>query len=286
MLSLAITSALIGSGGSGTGGRPILDLWPRGNPGGWTRPDKEVSEFRDDSDFKRIGQVSHPTLEIFRSSTAKKGAPTVLVCPGGGYWIVAIEHEGWEIAERLNKAGIHAAVLKYRIPIREKDNPIHLVPLQDAQRAMRILRARAGELGIGGGKVGIMGFSAGGHLAAVASTATEAAYPREDAIDDVSPTPDFTILGYAAYLTDDGKPLEAAGVRVTAKSPPAFLVHAADDHIPVAGSLAYASALGAAKVPVEVHVYPKGGHGYGLRSKEAGLKEWPDLMIAWIRRLG
>jgi acetyl esterase/lipase len=259
------------------GGLPPMDLWPKGNPGGWTRDDKEVTET---TDFRLIKNISHPTLEFFPAKNAEKGAPTVLVCPGGGYWIVAIDHEGYEIAKRLNEAGIHAAVLKYRLPVEGRDKVRHLPALQDAQRAMRMLRAGAKGYGIDPDKIGIMGFSAGGHLSAVASTELKAQYEATDDVDKQPFRPNFTVLVYPAYLADEG-PLV---VPVDKTTPPAFLVSTMDDHIPMEGSLAYATALKKAGVPAEVHVYPKGGHGYGLRSKEPGIMGWPELMIAWVLR--
>jgi acetyl esterase/lipase len=265
--------------------RPIIDLWPNGNPGGWARPDKESSENSADSDFLIVKNVSKPTLEIFKSKSAKPGAPTVLICPGGGYFIEAIEHEGWEIASRLNLAGIHAAVLKYRLPNREQDKPLHKVVLQDTQRALRILRARAKEFGFSADKIGILGFSAGGHAAAVTSTAPEPTYPSADDTDKLSARPNFTVFIYPAYLNVEDTMQLADGIVGDKNTPPAFIAQAMDDPIPIEGALAYTHACHLAKVPVEIHLFPKGGHGYGLRTHEPGLKTWPDLLISWLNRL-
>ncbi len=263
--------------------RPIVNLWPNGNPDGWHRADAESSDHN--PDLLIIKGVSAPTLEVFRSKSAKPEAPTVLILPGGGYFVEAIEHEGWEIAQRLNLAGVHAAVLKYRLPNREADKPLHKVVLQDAQRALRILRSRAKEFGTTSAKVGIMGFSAGGHASAATSTAAADAYAPQDDADKLSGHPDFTVLIYPAYLNREGTMELAEGLVVDAKTPPAFIAQAMDDPIPIEGALAYTHACHLAKVPVELHLFPKGGHGYGLRTHEAGLKDWPDLLIAWLNRL-
>jgi len=268
-----------------THSRPIINLWPNGNPGGWTRSDKESSEKSPDSDLLLVKGVSTPTLEVFKSKSAKPGAPMVLVCPGGGYFIEAIEHEGWEIATRLNLAGIHAAVLKYRLPIREQDKPLHKVVLQDTQRALRLLRSRAQEFGVTPDRVGILGFSAGGHAAAMTSTTPDGTYEAQDDADKLSPRPDFTVLIYPAYLNVEGTLQLAKGLTIDKYTPPTFIVQAMDDPIPIEGSLAYTHACHFAKVPVELHLFPKGGHGYGLRTHEPGLKTWPDLLIAWLDRL-
>jgi acetyl esterase/lipase len=186
----------------------------------------------------------------------------------------------------LNEHGIHAAVLKYRIPRRDPDDvPIHRAPHQDAQRALRTLRSRAKQLGINSARIGVMGFSAGAHLAAVTSTQNAGAYAATDAVDGESAKPSFTILIYGAYMDTEGRAMLSKDIPVAKDTPPAFLVHTADDHIPVESSFAYASACRAAGVPFEIHVFPKGGHGYGLRTQEPGLRDWPKLMLDWIRRL-
>jgi acetyl esterase/lipase len=264
----------------------IIPLWPSGNPGGWTRADKEVIEKAPDADYRLVKNVSFPTLDLFLAPEPKPNTPLVMICPGGGYWVNAIEHEGWEVAKWLNEEGIHAAVLKYRLPDREKDKPLHKVAWEDACRAMRILRSLAEKKGFSKDRIGIMGFSAGGHLAAVTSTSTEEAYKPADDIDKESVKPNFTVLIYPAYLEVKDKPLQLVPeVKVTKETPPAFLVHTQDDEQPVGNSLTYSDACRVAKVPAEMHIYGKGGHGYGLRSEEPGLRNWPLHLLAWIKRL-
>src|SRR5476651_1169313 len=149
MTSLLLVLSMFGmSAATQSAPRTVVKLWPGHNPGGWTRPDKEEQYTDKGGDFEVVKAVSEPTLEIFRAKGAKPDAPTVIVCPGGGYFIEAIEHEGWEIATRLNLAGIHAAVLKYRLPNRDTDKPLHKVVLQDTQRAIRLIRSRGKELGV------------------------------------------------------------------------------------------------------------------------------------------
>ena len=284
MISTALsmmTAALALQGGT----HPTLPLWPHGNPDGWTRSDKESSEMDTKSDFLIVKNVSEPTLTIFKSKSARPNAPTVIICPGGGYYVEAIEHEGWEIAQRLNLAGIHAAVLKYRLPNREADHPLHKAPLQDAQRAVRLLRSEASQYGINPDRVGIMGFSAGGHLAAITSVTKLATYKAQDDVDKLNSAPAFTVLIYPAYLNWDGTVQLREEFKVESGAPPAFIVQAMDDPIPIEGALAYTHACHEQKVPVELHLFSKGGHGYGLRTHEPGLSDWPDLLIAWLGRL-
>lgn len=248
-----------------------FDLWPEGNPGGWSVDGPEVRT--EENGILIVRNVNRPTVTFHASPSAKPGAPCVLVVPGGGYNILAIGHEGSEIAEWLNGNGIHAAVLKYRLP-KETDSPRHGVSLQDAQRAVRLLRGKASTLGIDPRKLGAMGFSAGGHLSAMlALDPTSAQAP--------SAVPDFVVLVYPAYL--EGEP-PLTGQTVAKGAPPAFLVHTLDDHIPIQSSLAYLTACQKAEVPAEAHFYPVGGHGYALRAKEPGLRDWPSQLLAWLAR--
>jgi acetyl esterase/lipase len=160
----------------------------------------------------------------------------------------------------------------------------YIPPLQDAQRAMRLLRAWKKREGLPDGPVGIMGFSAGGHLSAVCSNQTTDSYPKVDENDQLSAKPDFSVLIYPAYLDTNRLPQLPPEVQVTNATPPAFIVTTADDDVSNVSSLSYALACIAHKVPVELHTFPKGGHGYGLRSKEPGLKDWQNLLVAWLKQ--
>ena len=257
----------------------IIDLWPGALPDGWKRSDEEVEEFDKANNWKLVKNVSHPTLQLFPADHPREHAPTVIVFPGGGYWIEAIEHEGVEIAKRLNESGINAAVLKYRLPNRDQDKPLHKAPLQDAQRAIRLVRSLNK-----GARVGIMGFSAGGHLAAATSTAERATYTDVDAADKGICRPDFAGLIYPAYLDTEGEPKLPADIVVKQEAPPAFVVQTMDDKGLVMSSFSYAMACQRAHVPVELHMFARGGHGYGIRSKEPGISTWMDLFIAWLQR--
>jgi acetyl esterase/lipase len=228
---------------------------------------------------------------------ARPNGAAVLICPGGAYQRVVLDKEGDETAIRLAQAGITAAVLVYRMP-RDGWTAGWQAPLQDAQRAMRMIRGGAVAKGIDPKRVGVLGFSAGGHLAAALTlVGQQAAYQPADNVDAVSPSPDFSALIYAAYLNGQGSPALAVGeagpapdlvARVSAATPPVFLVHAADDRsVPVEESRRMDAALKAAGVPSELHVFPEGGHGFGIagaRGKEAG--RWPDLFLAWGRKQG
>lgn len=257
----------------------IINLWPNGNPGGWHRTDEEKLG---ETSFKFVSNVSHPTLEFFRAPGNAKYSPVIMVCPGGGYSVEAIEHEGTEIVQMLNKAGFNAALLKYRLPL--TTDVRYIPPLQDAQRALRLLRAWKKREGLPDGPVGIMGFSAGGHLSAVTSNATSDSYPAVDDNDHLSAKPDFSVLIYPAYLDANHQPELPPEVVVTGSTPPAFILTTADDDISNVSSLSYDLACVRHKVPVEFHMFPKGGHGYGLRSKEPGLRDWPNLLIAWLKQ--
>jgi acetyl esterase/lipase len=268
----------------GSPSNPLVQVWPSAPPDGWTRAEQESWSKNEKENFMVVSAVSHPTLELFLVAKARPHVPTVIVCPGGGHNIEAIEHEGWEIAKRLNMAGINAAVLKYRLPNRETDQPLYKAPLQDAQRSIRLLRSLAGKYRIDPDRVGIMGFSAGGHLAAVTSTAASDSYAHVDSRDELSPKPNFTVLIYPAYLENDGKLVLNPEVQVSKESPPAFIAQTLDDPIQVENALAYAEGCRMAGVEAELHVWAKGGHGYGLRTKQPGLSTWPDLLIDWLKR--
>ena len=271
---------------------PIL-LWPQDAPGGkgdlgeekdTTKPtDRPVSG----KSVIRLGNVSKPAITIYRPPKEKATGAAVVVCPGGGYNILAWDLEGTEVCEWLNSIGVTGVLLKYRVPKRpglEKHTP----PLQDAQRALGLVRHRAAEWGIDPKRIGILGFSAGGHLSAAASTIYEKrAYEPVDPADNVSCRPDFTILVYPAYLTikEQGDKL-APELVVNSNTPPTFLVQTEDDSVRPESSLFYYLALKNAKVPAELHLYPTGGHGYGLRPSTHDVSSWPKRAEDWMRALG
>jgi acetyl esterase/lipase len=210
----------------------------------------------------------------------------VRVSPGVGYHILALDLEGTEVCEWLNSIGVTAVLLKYRVPKRaglEK----HAPALQDAQRALSLVRHRAKEFGIDPQRLGVLGFSAGAHLSAVLSTTPDRTYPAVDAADQVDLRPNFTVLIYPAYLTakelGDKTPPE---IKITTNTPPTFITIAEDDPVRMENALHYALALKQANVPVELHLYPTGGHGYGLRRTKEAVTTWPDRAADWMRSRG
>ena len=234
----------------------------------------------------RLGNVSDPTIEVFRPPAEKATGTAVLVCPGGGFNILAMDLEGTEVCAWLNSMGVTGVLLKYRVPRRE-GRPPHAAPLEDAQRAMGIVRARAREWGIDPGRVGSLGFSAGGGLSAAlcAGNGTRS-YARVDSSDDVGCLPNFQILVYPAYLVVKGATAVNPEVAVTGLTPPTFLAAAQDDLLSVDSVFGYAVALNQAKVPMELHVYPTGGHGYGLRLTRERVTTWPQRAADWMRARG
>ena len=270
-----------------------IPLWPGDVPGekGELPPEADVTKPSDrpvaDQAVIRLGNVSRPTITIFPAPREKETGAAVLVCPGGGYNILAWDLEGTEVCDWLNSIGVTGVLLKYRVPKREGLEK-HTAPLQDAQRALGMVRHQAREFGIDPQRIGVLGFSAGGHLAAALCSGSNArTYPKIDAADEGSCRPDFAVLVYPAYLTlkDAGDKL-APELRVTAQTPPTFLVQTQDDAVRVETSVFYYLALKQAKVPAELHVYPTGGHGYGLRRTAETVTAWPERAAEWMRFVG
>ena len=270
-----------------------LDLWPGAVPGETAKigPEHDTTAAKDHAvagqRVMRIGNVSRPSLTVFRPAAGTPPTGTaVVVCPGGGYNILAWDLEGTEICQWLNSQGVTGVLLKYRVPVRP-GRVRHAAPLQDAQRALGLVRQHAGEWGVNPQRVGILGFSAGGHLAALASNQYEKrTYDAVDGADALPCRPDFTVLIYPAYLAAKGGTGLAPELTVGANPPPAFVVQTQDDSVGVGNAMAYALALQGAKVPVELHVFPTGGHGYGLRPTKEAVTGWPRLAGDWLRGRG
>lgn len=265
-----------------------FDLWP-GTPAGEAgKVGPETSEDKDG--ITRVSNVSKPTITVYRPAPEKDTGTAIVICPGGGYSILATSHEGVDVARWLNTLGVTGVVLKYRVPRRE-GTPNDVAPpqaLMDAQRAMSLVRSKAGELGIDPKRIGLLGFSAGGHLAAWASTNPEKrAYEPVDDVDKVDCRPDFTALIYPAYLLKKGDPATLADeIRAGSGSPPAFLAHASDDPVTVESSVRYHLALKKANVPSELHIYSSGGHGYGMKPTGKPVSGWPQRLEDWMRSRG
>ena len=265
-----------------------IKLFPGGAPG----ETKKLTEKSDDTGGQvggikvtRMTDVGEPEITIYPAPSDIASGAAMVVCPGGAYEILAYDLEGTEICDWLNAAGITAVLLKYRVPRRE-NRPKHEAPLQDAQRAISYVRSNAKKYGIDPDRIGIMGFSAGAHLSAMASTSfNKRTSPAKDDIDKVSCRPDFCLLVYPAYL--DGENFRVAPeVNVTKEVPPTMLVQAEDDASYVNSSLFYYYALKQAGVPAWMHLYSKGGHGYGLRDTGAMVNEWPDRAEDWFQEIG
>ncbi len=261
----------------------ILPLWPGGAPGAQGTEDRDI-----------------PTITVYLPRTTTPGMTAVIVCPGGSYVNLAMNHEGRQVASYLNSLGMIAFVLKYRLGPRYH----HPIEIGDAQRAIRTLRAKAAEWSIAPDRIGIMGFSAGGHLAVTASTHFDAGQPdAPDALDRPSSRPDFSVLGYPVVslsepwthqgskknlLGDNPDPTLARSLSgenaVTPQTPPTFIFQTnADTTVPAENSIAYFLALRKAGVKAEMHIFENGPHGVGLAMNDNALGEWPHLLTNWLR---
>ena len=280
----------------------VIPLYSGKIPNSKNSPDKEKSEISPDH-ILIISRVSRPTLTIFLAPEETATGAAVLVVPGGGYHIVAAGHEGYDVAKEFNKMGVSAFVLKYRIPDDSTMVNKEIGPIQDAQRAIQLIRQNATKWRIDLHRLGILGFSAGGHLASTAATHFTKTY-----IDNKPPQnlrPDFEILVYPVISFSDsighigsrdnllGKNPSPEKIKeysnelqVTPQTPPAFLVHAKDDDaVPVQNSIQYCQALKKNHVSCDIYLYEKGGHGFGLINKTSPIK-WMDLVKAWMKAKG
>ena len=281
-------------------GNEIILLYPEGTPG--LKVGVQISEDSKTSDgITRVKDVTQPALYFFKAKKQTSDA-TVIICPGGGYGILAIDHEGYDIAKFFNERGISVFVLKYRLPQENLFDNDEIRPLQDAQQAMRIVRKNASKYGISSEKIGMMGFSAGGHLASTAATHFNSQV-GEITDANMSVRPDFSLLIYPVITFSDkfthfgsrdnlvGKnpPVEKMELysnekQVTPNTPPTFLVSTTDDGVQPENSIGYFLACKKNKVPVEMHIYEKGGHGYGLKKKGRGpVETWAVRMEDWMR---
>jgi acetyl esterase/lipase len=234
----------------------------------------------------RIGFVSKPTLAFYPAPVGKNTGATIVVFPGGGYQILAYDLEGTEVCDWLNGIGVNCALVKYRVP-NAGPFPKCTQDLADAQRAVRIVRQHASEWQLDPHRVGVLGFSAGGHLVAVLGAhAADTVYPAIDAADKLSARPDFTLLIYPGYLESEANHTIRPDVQPVALTPPSFLIQAEDDTVKVENALVYYEALKQAKVPAEMHLFANGGHGYGLRPTKLPITHWPDLAATWLHTLG
>lgn len=263
-----------------------MPLWPKGVPSeADLKLPAESVELKGDYQIQIMSNVSVPTLTVYPAQNPNGAA--VIVCPGGGYNILAYSHEGTEICEWLNSLGVTAGLLKYRVPRREGLEK-HAAPLQDAQRAIGMMRTRAAEWKIDPKKVGILGFSAGGHLATMALTSDGTrSYEPDPAIDGDNAVPDFGVLVYAAYLLDEKNPdVLSPEITVTDKTPPAFLVVAHGDEKFVEGSARFYIEMRRKNRSCELHIFAKGGHGFGFKNTDEEIRQWPALAGKWMEAEG
>jgi acetyl esterase/lipase len=279
-------------------------LWQSGKVPNYQKTDE--IEKRDTSATIHISKVQFPDITVYMPSKRNATGQAVIICPGGGYVNLSYDWEGTDVAKLLNSKGITAIVLKYRLPNSKSNIIPNLSPLMDAKRAIRMTRFYAAKWNINKDKVGIMGFSAGGHLASTLGTHFDNGDAKAtDSIEQMSSRPDFMILIYPVismsknimhvgsrnslignHPTDELAKLYSNELQVTKETPPTFLVHATDDKsVPVENSLLFYQALKDNNVPAEMHIYPKGGHGFGLALGKGYLETWTDRLIDWLRGL-
>ncbi|MFT3947429.1 MAG: alpha/beta hydrolase [Agriterribacter sp.] len=264
-------------------------------------PDEEKSETSDN--ILRISKISKPTLSIYLPEASKANGAAVVICPGGGYGIVAASHEGYDVAKKFNEMGVAAFVLKYRMPNKKNQPDPSIAPLQDAQQAIITVRKNAAKWNVNPQRIGIMGFSAGGHLASTAGTHFDKVLV--DNPGNISARPDFMLLVYPVISADiaithagsyknllgenpseEQLDLYSNEKQVTDKTPPAFLVHASDDNgVSPNNSIVFYQALIKNKVPAELHIYERGGHGFGMYNKTTK-EEWMDRAKNWMESNG
>ncbi|HEY1576696.1 MAG TPA: alpha/beta hydrolase [Terracidiphilus sp.] len=278
-------------------GHLSLPLWPDGAPNAIANPSPEADLTKPTDNLIagkpliRLGNVSNPTITFYAphalgGPVPPAPSPAVLVFPGGGYQILAIDLEGSEVCDWLNEIGIACILVKYRVP-NTGPYPKSPAALEDAQRAIGLVRQHAAEWHIDPNHVGVLGFSAGAHLAAALSTHFEKRlYDRIDAADNLSCRPDFALVIYPGYLANDaGHMATNPDITPTAQTPPTFIIQAEDDPVHVENATNYFLQLKAAKVPAELHIYAEGGHGYGLRKSNLPITYWPKFAELWLETI-
>jgi len=259
--------------------KDLVHLWPGKVPGEAKEKNTAVTGASENDNIIRIAEVTDPAFEVFLPDKSVKNGAAVIICPGGGYQILAWDLEGTEIAAWLNKNGYAAFVLQYRVP-QKRDGA-----LQDVQRAMRIIRNDASKYGVDPDKIGVIGFSAGGSLTARTSTLfNKKTYTPVDKADSLSCRPSFAMLIYPAYL-DQGPGLSLTPeLQISSEIPPMFIFQTADDQYGNS-AIIMAQSLRNAKIPAELHLLPARGHGYGLRPGNYAAETWPGLAERWLKQV-
>ncbi|GAA3928185.1 alpha/beta hydrolase [Hymenobacter algoricola] len=298
MKKLLVTLVMLGAASQLASAQAVVSLYSGTIPNSIASDLKETSLTLPGGGV-RVSSVVQPTLQVFRPAKDKANGTAVIICPGGGYVRLSMDNEGSDVARRLTEMGITAFVLKYRLPNDQSQPDKATAPLLDAQQALRLVRQRAAEYGVSPARIGLLGFSAGGHLASTAGT--HFSKPAGEATDNTSVRPDFLVLLYPVISFTDS--LAHAGSRksllgdaptpdqirlysneqqVTPQTPPTFLVHAADDKtVPVRNSIRFYEACLSQGVPAEMHLYPQGGHGFGLTNKTTK-DQWIDRLQNWL----
>ncbi len=272
----------------------VLELWPDTVPKDIGIEGQEKTHIHD-SRFEGVGKtllitnVTRPAIKVYLPPAKKNTGTAMIICPGGGYWNLFWDLEGEEVAAWLNAQGIAGIILKYRVPRRpgEETKIPAPGPLLDAQRAVSMVRHNASDWGIDPTRIGIVGFSAGGHLAlATAANFHERHYPQIDAIDTISCRPDFAVLCYSGYLKANDHDEISEGIHIPPDTPPIFLTHASDDsESEVAHSVIMYLTLHRAGIPTELHVYATGEHDFGVRQNGNLPASWPQLCLNWLQSL-
>jgi acetyl esterase/lipase len=303
IISLVVLLSMVMNTSIMLGQSKVIDIWQGKIPGSLSNPN--IVQTIDSGDhWVKMKGVTNPVMDMYPAPSGKTNGTAVIICPGGGYGALAVSHEGSQVAEWLNGLGVTAFVLKYRLPDPSIMVNTSVGPLQDAQEAIRIVRRHAKEWNINPNKIGVLGFSAGGHLAATLSTHfNEKVY---ETVDETSARPDFSILIYPvvsmdASITHMGSRENLLGknpsddlvrhfsneLQVNKETPPAFIVHSLDDPaVPVVNSVNYAFACKKFGVPCELHIFESGGHGYGMRKTNGTESTWPEVCTRWLQVRG
>ena len=297
-VSLAVWLRLAGAAVGGEA-PVVVELWPGQAPDESGNPRTERWVMSPALDHKQVEvteptrmltDVSKPTLTLYRPAKERDSGTAVLICPGGGYWNLYWQLEGEEVARWLNSLGVTGIILKYRVPRHSDEARTEPArrPLQDAQRAVSLVRSKAAEWGIKPQQIGLAGFSAGGHLAMATATSFEQrTYAPVDDVDTVSCRPDFAILAYPGYLKARDKDELAPWLHIPKGTPPVFLAHGGADIIsPPEHSVVLYLALRRAEVPAELHVYATAAHDFGVRRSEHPCSTWTDACAKWLRYQG
>ena len=272
-------------------GQTQIPIWPKGAPGATQNPPAEADTTTSKDNLIagkpliRLGNVSNPIITLYKPTTNPTGA-AIVVFPGGGYHILAIDLEGTEVCDWLTSSGIACIILKYRVPD-SGPYPKSSAALQDAQRAIGFVRSHATEWHIDPHCIGVLGFSAGAHLAAALSTHFDKRlYDSIDTADNLSCRPDFAVIVYPGYLAIAEENMAPnSEIHPTDQTPPSFIVQAEDDPVHVENATVYFLELKNAKVPAELHIYAEGGHGWGLRPTNQPVTHWPKLVETWLHTI-